>query len=137
MANLDNVRRIIKEDYDKKYHDLINQLGFVLNTFMEQTTTEFNGNVDFCNLAQDKITFNMKVDSAGTPVGNDLFRSTVISPSGTHVINAVDTTSSSAFVINQPFITFTVQTDAKVVKVNNITGLKANTTYKLTVIVYN
>ena len=46
MGTIDNTRRIIREDYDSKYHDLIDKLGYVLNTFMEQTIQQVNGNLD-------------------------------------------------------------------------------------------
>lgn len=134
MARLDNPSRIIKEDYPSKYHDLIHTLGFVINSFMEQATSEINGNIDFDNLNQAIFSFDVVVDGSGVPIGNNLFKTDIPSPSGFNVIRAINKDDSSVFVSNQPFISYTPQTDTRVIKVNNVTGLAANATYTLTVI---
>lgn len=134
MARLDNAKRIIKEDYPTKYHDLIHQLGFVVNTFMEQATDQINGNLDFDNLSQDIVTFDIVVNGSGVPVGNNLFKTNVSLPRGFNVIRAIDKNNPGSFVTNQPFISYTPQTDTRVIRIDNLVGLVADRVYTLTVI---
>lgn len=135
MSKLDNATRIVKEDYPTKYHDLISSLAYTLNTFMEQTTDVINGNIDFDNLDQGIISFDIVVDGSGTPIGNAIFKSTVRSPSGLQVVRAINKADSNSYVTTHPFISFTPQTNNVIIKVDNVTGLVASTVYTLTVIV--
>lgn len=137
MAKLDNVRRIVKEDYDPKYHDLLTPLGYVLNSFMEQTVTEMNGNLDFANLKQSIVKYRVTVNSDGTPIGNNLLKTDTISPKGFTVIRAVNVDNpTTVFPTANPVISFTTQTNSQVVKIINVNGLPANTAFDLTVIAY-
>lgn len=134
MAKLDNPKRIIKEDYPAKYHDLIHQLGFVVNSFIEQTTTQVNGNLDFTNLKQDVVVFDITVDGSGVPIGNALVKTAIPSPRGLKVIRAINKNDSSSYVTNHPFISYTPQTNTQVLRIDNVAGLVASTVYTLTVI---
>ncbi len=134
MGRLDNVRRVVKEDYDAKYHDLIDKLAFVLNSFMEQVVTEMNGCLDFENLDQDVTLFKITVDACGVPTGNDQVRTNVNNPQGLLVIKVEDVNDPDLFATTQPFIKFVTGTSAQVIKIQQITGLTANRPYKLTVV---
>ena len=136
MSFIDNVRRIVREDYDQKYHALIDKLAFVLNTFMEQVVTEVNGQIDFTNLAQDKIGFSITVDADGIPVTTTLVRSTVSRATGFTIIRALNQTNLGTYATNQPFVSFSVQTDTTLMKINHVSGLQAGEKYSLTAIVY-
>lgn len=133
MGRLDNTRRIVKEDYDNKYDDLIDKLAFVLNSFMEQTVNEVNGNLDQTNLKSDIITITMTVDANGLPIGNNLIKSTVIRPTGTTVINSINVTNGNVYPTSQPYITFSTNSNSKIMKVLNISGLQASNKYQLTI----
>ena len=135
MGKLDNVKRVVKEDYDAKYHGLIDKLAFVLNSFMEQVTSEVNGNLDFSNLKQDSVKVKFTVDSSGVPTGNGLLRTSIASPTGFQVIKAVSSDNpTTVFPTSQPFITFTSGTGGSVVKITRITGLPADIPFELTII---
>ena len=134
MAKLDNVRRIVKEDYDPIYRDLIDRLGFILNSFMEQTTTEMNGKLDFTNLNQDIITFRVSIDSSGVPIGSGLLRTTTIGVQGLQVVKAVNIDNSTVFPTGTPFISFVASPVVNVLKMTNITGLKASDKWEITVV---
>ena len=133
MARIDNTRRIIREDYDKEYHGLIDRLGFVLNSFMEQTVRQVNGNLDASNLRADIITVKITVNASGVPIGNNLFKSEVIRPIGTTVISAANKTNGNVFPTSHPFITFTTGTNSTLMKIRNITGLQADNEYELVI----
>ena len=131
MARIDNTRRIVREDYDKEYHGLIDRLGFILNSFMEQTVRQVNGNLDESNLKADIITIKITVDACGVPIGNNLIKSDVIRPIGTTVISATNKTDGNVFPTTHPFITFTFGLSPRVLKIRNISGLQANNEYEL------
>ena len=133
MGKLDNTRRIIKEDYDQKDHDLIGKLGYVLNSFMEQAVTQLNGNIDIANLKADIITVSMKVDASGIPIGNNLIKSDITHVTGTTVIRALNKTSDTTYPTDQPFISWTGGVNSSVIKVKKISGLQANHVYDLTI----
>ena len=133
MARIDNTRRIVREDYESKDHALIDKLGFVLNTFMEQTVRQVNGNLDAENLKADVITVKMTVDVLGVPVGNNLIKSEVIRAIGTTIISATNKTNGNVFPTSQPFISFTTGTNSTVLKILNISGLQANNEYELVI----
>ncbi len=135
MGKLDNVRRVVKEDYDEKYHDLIDKLAFVLNSFMEQVTGQVNGCLDFENLAQDIVTFKVTVDSCGVPVTTDQIRSSVASPRGILVINVEDIDNPDDF-DTIPFIHFTSGTSSQVIKIKRINGLIDSRPYNLTAVIF-
>ena len=134
MAKLDNVRRIIKEDYDKEYHDLINKLSYTLNTFMEGVVAQVNGNLDFSNLRQEIITYKVKVNTSGTPEGNKLIKTGFPKPRGIVVLAAKNPKNSEDFVTAPPFITFK-DSSSSTLEIQNITGLTAGTTYELTLLI--
>ena len=135
MGKLDNVKRVVKEDYDEKYHDLIGKLAFVLNSFMEQVTTQINGCIDFDNLAQDIVTFKITVDTCGVPVANEQIRSSVTNPRGILVISAEDIDDLDRF-DSLPFIHFTAGSSGQVIKIKQIYGLIEDRPYNLTVVVF-
>ena len=136
MGRLDNVRRVVKEDYDAKYHDLIDKLAFVLNSFMEQVVSEINGCLNFENLAQEIVTFKIEVDACGIPTGNEQVKVNVDNPSGFLVINTVDIDNTDLFVTNHPSIKFIAGTSSQVIKIKKITGLTAGRDYRITAIAF-
>lgn len=133
MAWIDNIRRIVKEDFDPKYHDLIDRLAYVLNTFMDQTVSQVNGNLDIENLSADIVTVNMIVNTDGVPIGNNLIKSTVSRPTGTTVKRAINLTDSTEYAESQPFISYTTGTNSNVIKVLHISGLQADQEYQLVI----
>lgn len=135
MGKLDNVKRIVKEDYDPEFHGLIDKLAYVLNAFMEQTTTQMNGNLDFDNLKQDVVTYRVTVDSSGVPTTNNLLRTGITNPRGFRIIRAVSVENpTTVFPTAQPFITSSPGTGGQVVKILHIAGLQANVSFNLTVV---
>ena len=131
MGRLDNVRRIIREDFDNEYNTLIGKLSFVLNTFMEQVVAQMNGNIDFTNLNQEILTYRVKVNDDFEPIGNNLLKTDILSSRGISVINI---TTSDTDVIPLPFISYSQ--NEKIIKIKNVAGLKPDVFYTLTMIVY-
>lgn len=130
MARLDNIKRILRDDFESKYGDLIDRLAFVLNRFMEQVVREVNGNLDFTNLAEELQSYKVTVNASGVPIGNDLVRSSINNPSGLVVIKASNLTSITTFPTSAPWISF--KPSGNLLKIQKITGLQADNEYRLT-----
>lgn len=133
MARINNTQRIVKEDYESDFHELIGKLAFVVNSFMEQTVTQINGNLDQTNFKSDIVTIKMTVDANGIPIGNNLIKSTVARPVGTTVLRAIDKTVLNSYATSQPFISFTYGANSSILKVLKISGLQANHEYDLVI----
>ena len=133
MGRLDNIKRIIKEDFAPEYHDMIGRLAYILNSFMEQVEGEVNGNLDQDNLASDVVEYTVTVDSNGFPVGNNLVRSNVSRAKGTTVIKATNLTNTGVYPEGQPHISFTLDTNSFLIKVLHISNLQAGNKYQLVI----
>lgn len=133
MGFIDNIRRIIAEDFPKEDRQTVSKLAYVINTFMEQVSRQINGNIDFNNLSQDFINFTITVDASGVPVGNNIVKTSIINPRGLVVTRALNQDNSSVYPTNTPFISYSP--NRNIIKINKITGLQANTEYRLFVIV--
>ena len=138
MAEIDNVKRIRSEDFPEEQHELVNQLGFILNRFMQQVSDAFNGQIDFNNLTQSISTVEVTVDDNGKPVSNTSFTVQGSTPiQGLVVINSQNITNKNNIPAHTPFITFTPQANVQqtTVKVDNISGLTAGNKYRLIILV--
>ena len=134
MARLNNVKRIITEDFEPQYQTLISRLGYVLNQFMSDTVNIVNGNIDFDNLNQNLVEFDISVDANGKPVKISSVNVGKTNPRGLTVIRVQNLTNSTSYPSGTPLISYTPIGNNSVT-VNHITGLQANSTYRLTVIV--
>jgi hypothetical protein len=129
-----NVRQIVAQDFKPEDQDMAARLGGVLNYFMRQMVEILNENVDFDNLAWDVITVDVQVDANGIPLQTTRFTSNVTSPSGLLIMSARNITNSVTYPTTAPFISFTPQGNG-VVKIDHVTGLQIDNTFRLTVIV--
>jgi len=135
MAKLDAVQRIRPEDFQEDYAQLVEQLGGILNQFMQQVVDLSDNEVDFDNLDQNLIQFDITVDAAGNTIGTSQINVGKDAPNGMSVIYTQNLTNSQVYPTSQPFISYVRQGNG-LVTVNNIAGLPANNKFKLTAIVY-
>lgn len=135
MARLTNVKRIITEDFEPQYQNMISRLGFVLNEFMSDTVEIINGNIDFDNLAQKMVQFDITVDVNGKPLKGADVNVGKNSPSGIMVVRAQNLTNSSVYPTAAPFVSY-VPKGNNIVTVSHIIGLQPNMQYRLTIVVY-
>lgn len=135
MPKLNNVQRIRPEDFNEDYSQLVAQLGDILNEFMQQVVDLSDKNVDFENLNQNLIQFDITVDASGNPLSTNQINVGKTAPNGMNIIYAQNLTSSQVYVNSQPFISYVRQGNG-LVTVKNIAGLPANNKFRLTAIVY-
>lgn len=130
---IDNVKRILAEDFDKDHQETVEKLANILNYFMEQVSNAVNGNISFDNLNQRLITVETTVDDNGTPLSGATFASNLKNASGCVVIAAKNVTNGSVYPTSCPFVSFSPASSGTF-KINNIKGLQVGNKYRLTII---
>lgn len=132
---IQNFKRIIRENFDQEYGELIDGLGLSLNGFAESLVTALSGYLNDDNLNQSTATLDVTVDATGKPKSvTDLKANVKGKVVGTQVIRVENLTSSTSYPKACPFISFT--DNGGLLRVNNVTGLAEGYKYRLTVRVY-
>ena len=129
MSLIDNVQRIIVEDFSEEDQDAAGKLAGILNYFMTQSVDVINGRLSHENMNRELITLEVTVDANGTPTTTTRFTATQ-GIQGSTVLRAVNKTNSAVYADSQPFISF-APIGATLYKINNIKGLQANNKYQL------
>lgn len=135
MAKLNNVRRINPQDFSVDNQQDIERLGYILNSFMQEVVDMANKNVDFENLNQNFISFQIEVDSNGKPIGTSKINVNKVNPQGIQVVRAINTTNAALLSDTPPFIYYTPN-GTNLVTVDKIVGLLPNNKYQLSIVVY-
>lgn len=129
-------KRIIVEDFDSKYQDLVSKLAYSINSFTDTITIALNSNLSINdNFTQIQKKVTVTVNSSGTVTsGGTIVTGLTGLCGGAQVILAVNNNNASLPPTSAPFLTFTNGNGTIVI--SNITGLKANNSYTLTIILY-
>lgn len=135
---LQGYKRIVKEDYDKKDQDIVSKLAYSINTAFDSVFQAINKNLtisDNLNMMFIDIT-GVRVDANGVPNAPLQLKYTLpTNCKGLQVINLTNNTSSNVTPTQTPFVSFT-QASPSLLKISNITGLVADSSYSLTLIAY-
>lgn len=132
MAKLEVPKKIRTEDFKSDMSEVIEKIGFVYNNFADQVYQAFNGNIDYSNLKRQIVFLDVSTDSTGKLVGQPSIKISVNGKiQGTNVLNAINTLNSNIYPMSHPFINWTL--NGQYLVVLNITGLQANSQYRLTV----
>jgi len=135
MSQLPNPRQIKSTDFDKDNKKLVDKLAYILNKFMNDTAKVINGNIDFVNLNQEKVSVEMTVNGSGVPIGNSIIQHGLSRVNGIQCIRAQNLTTSANFATSTPFVNFFIGNDG-LLRVSKITGLVANEKYRLTLVLF-
>jgi len=128
-----NLKRLVMEDFESEDQELINKVAFSYNPLIEQITQAFNNNIDFDNLNQQVITFDVELDAAGIPKAVTELRNKLRGkPQGILVMRAENLALNNLYPTATPFITFSLRDNNILIK--HVAGIPADTKYKLTVI---
>lgn len=107
MARIDNVKRIIVEDFQDDHRETVGKIANNYNYFAEQVTNTINGKLNEENFSSQIIDIEVTTDANGFPVGDDRFAG-ISNLTGTAVINATNLTNNNIFPTGTPFITYEV-----------------------------
>lgn len=134
---LPNFIRIIKTDYKEEQQDLVDKLAFSINPNLETIYDALNNKLTLSeNIACTMKDIDIIVDSSGKPTNISSFQLNNNNKlDGIIVISATNTVNSSIYPTSMPFITYTQ--NGKIININNISGLQANTLYRLRVVAFN
>lgn len=136
MTKLYNVTEIRAEDFPEDMRQSISILGGILNPFMQQLVELADGRVDFDNLTTNIRTLELNVDSDGKPIQNNKLQTGKTQINGFQVIAATNLTNKAVTVTAQPFINDFTLLGGGLVQINEITGLPANSRFRLTILIY-
>lgn len=130
---VNNLKRIVVEEFSQEDQALVEKLSFSLNPMLDQLTTAFNKNIDFDNLNQEVVEFVTEVDNSGRPkVTTELKSGLRTRVRGYLVIRAQNENPNGPLPLSTPFISY-AQNELGV-RVLGVTGLPANNKFRLTVI---
>jgi hypothetical protein len=130
---LDNVKKLLADDFEEDDRELVDGIGLIINPFMTNVADLLNGQVDFANLKQEVVTFSVQVASDGTPTqALTLSTKKFKSIQGLVTIQVKSSSSTTSGLTSAPFVDFTLVGTGSI-KVNKIFGLASGTKYQVTV----
>lgn len=132
---INNVTQIRADDFEQDYKQMAEQLGNILNPFMQQVVELSDGRIDFDNRVENYVEVTMTVDSTGKPILNNKINTGKTYVRGLQVIRAFGSDNANIGATAQPFISYRALANG-LIEVSNISGLPANTKMRLNIIVY-
>lgn len=124
-------KRIIKEDVEEQFRTLIDKIGYIINSFHDDVYNALNNNLSIeDNFTQSRKDITITVNASGVPTTPTQFKTGLSKPcAGVVVIRAQNTVNSTSYVTAAPFVSYTENNS--IITVQQITGLPANTQFKL------
>jgi hypothetical protein len=132
MGKIQEPKRIRIEDFKSEEKELIGKISDMVTPFMDDVFNVLDGRLDFENLNRQIVDLELLIDAAGKVVNSPQVKTTFKTQRvrGINVINAVNLGNSSVYPTSLPMVNFTI--NGAIMTVLNITGLQANSRYKLT-----
>jgi hypothetical protein len=133
MAKLNNLKRLVKEDFAQEDQNFVQRFSSLYNPLLDQLQILLDKNVTFDNLNEDKKILTVVVNSQGAPLNTQAFRSTLKSKCiGIQCIRAVNLNILTQYVTGTPHVSFSE--NQGLLTILNITNLLPNVPYELTLI---
>tara|TARA_R110000868_G_scaffold125051_1_gene330553 strand:- start:153 stop:566 length:414 start_codon:yes stop_codon:yes gene_type:complete len=134
MAQLPSFRRIVRQDYDPKYQDLIDTLSVSLNQGIEVLYDLLNGKLSIKdNFASTIKEIDVEVDANGKPKTKTIIKKTSTDRTeGLWVLRVQNLTNSNVYPSATPLISFTETTDSIIV--DNITSLPIGYIFRIKIV---
>lgn len=129
MAKLDSPKRIIKEDFEEDYQEMIDKLAFIQNTFNEQVYQAFNKSINNDNLSREFVTITVE-NGGGNLKMPTQFKIGLSKIIGMNTIRAENLTNLAVYPTSIPFLTWTL--NGNIITVKNVSGIQDNNKYRLT-----
>lgn len=133
MAKIQPPKPLRFEDFKAEEKELITKISESYNQFNEDVYRQLNGNIDFDNLnRQLAMNVIVRTNSAGQVVNNPQIRiKTKTTPKGLSVVFAENQVNSNIYPVSHPFISYTIKNN--LITILNVSGLQANSEYKLNI----
>lgn len=132
MGKIQQPKRIRIEDFKGEEKELVTKISSIVAPFMQDVFQVLDGRLDFENLNRQIIDIEVTMDANNKVINNPQIKTTFKSEKvrGVNVINAVNLANSSVYPTNLPMVNFTI--NGALMTILNISGLQANSHYKLT-----
>lgn len=135
MGRVPDIKRIQKEDFEEDDQEMIEKLAYPINSFMEQTRSLFDKNIDNTNLNQEIIVLVVTVNASGIPTTQTRYKSSLKTKvAGVSCINYTNVSSPGVYPTGG--ISIGTTQSGTLITINHITGLQANNKYQLTLLSY-
>jgi hypothetical protein len=131
---LPSFRRLMSQNFEKQYQNLINTLSLSLNNGIQVLYDTFNNQITFRdNIKCTVADVTLKVDSTGKPIQGGTFALTFVgNVDGVFVTNVTNVNNPTTYPTGAVQV-FGQQNNATYI-INNVTGLQANTSYTIRII---
>lgn len=132
MAKVQQPKRIRIEDFKSEEKELITKLSDMVTPFMDDVYQALDGRLNFENLDRQIVDLEVLIDATGKVINNPQIKTTFKSQRvrGVNVINAVNLANSGVYPTSLPMVNFTI--NGAIMTILNITGLQADSRYRLT-----
>lgn len=131
MGKIQIPAKIRVEDFDAEDKDLIEKIGGIYNSFIDDIYRLVDGGLDSYNINRQIVDIDVQTDAAGALINPPQIKITVNGKvRGLNVIAAVNQINSGTYPISAPFISF--NTNTKTLSILNVTGLQPSSQYRLT-----
>lgn len=131
MPKLSDIRRIVPEDFSEEDRESAEKIAGSYNEFADELYQVINGQLDFDNLARNKVTVDITFLADGTPSVQTSVKTTLTSVSMVHIGNVQNMTNSSEKLTISPFIGWTFN-GSGFVKINYAIGFVTGRKYRIT-----
>lgn len=136
MAKVPRRFQIDDSDVAAENQDVLMKIATLMNPFVEDTVSAFDGRLDIYNLNMQMSTVSVRVDSNGVPIQGETIRSQLIDGkrvNGIICVRAVNDNNPSRFASGTPFVSFIQSGD--IITLQNVTNLPPNETFLLTLLI--
>lgn len=133
---LPNFRRIIKQDFEKQYNQLVERLSVSINNGFDVMFEALNNKISLQNnIMCTVIDIELEPSSSGTPKNPANLTLTYSGKTSIVVVGKVDNlTNPSSYPTSAPFISWS-QNDTTLT-INHITGLTADNKYSIRLVAF-
>jgi len=131
--NISFLKRLVKEDFEAKYQDLVGQIAFILNPALEQITAILSNGLALSDLNVQVKQITLRVNSDGVPTTDASFQSSLKGRCSVIMIGrALNLTNPTTYPTGGHSVSFTLNNEQIIIK--HITGLTPNDQWQITVI---
>lgn len=131
MALLNNLKRIVTEDFEEKDQDLVAKIGYIINPAIEQISSAFNKNITFDNLSRETIQITVENSSGNLKIPIQFKTNLNGRIQGLQCIRADNLINTNVYPTSAPFISWSI--NANIITIKKITGIQDDNKYRLTV----
>lgn len=131
MAKLGIIKKLLENDFPRKYSDLVPNMFYAINDFIDQVSFALNRNLTF---SDNFAVIDTEIEVTGNGAGATVRWPYATPCKGAMVLRVINNSSTSALLSTAPFIEF--ESTVGQITIKNITGLAANNKYTVRVVFF-